>query len=78
MYGSTMRSIWEVALETLTKTPLLIWRSRRSWRIFLGLGAMLLILRKSSSNQFPPLFPRNDAAHPLIRMTKKTLGWAGT
>lgn len=33
-----------MALVTLTKTPLLIWRRRRSCKILRGLGAMLLIL----------------------------------
>ena len=35
------------ALVTLTKTPLLIWRRRRSCRILRGFGAILLILTQA-------------------------------
>jgi hypothetical protein len=33
-----------------TKTPLLIWRRRRSWRVLRFLGSILLILRKLECN----------------------------
>jgi hypothetical protein len=40
----TNRSICWVALVTLMKTELLIWRSRSNCKIFRGLGAISLIL----------------------------------
>ena len=61
-----------MALETLMKTPLLIWRRRRSWRILRGLGAMLLILRGGPSSA-PSLFPQDSNA-PLDTHDKVDLG----
>jgi len=42
-YGSISCSIWEVARVILINVPLLICNNRNNWRIFRGLGAILLI-----------------------------------
>ncbi len=75
MYGLTMVSISEVAFVSLMKTPLLIWRSRKSWRILRGFGAILLILlfRQTGLN-----VADTRMTHPLIRMTKTSFGSAST
>ena len=48
MNGSTVLTILMVARLRRTKTPLLIWRRRRSCMIFLHLGESLLILKVKS------------------------------
>merc|ERR1719336_1570679 len=45
MWGSQILSMLMVALLSLTKTPLLICRRRKSWRAFLTLGATWLTPR---------------------------------
>merc|ERR1719384_2240800 len=45
MWGSQILSMLMVALFSLTKTPLLICRRRKSWRAFLTLGATWLTPR---------------------------------
>jgi hypothetical protein len=51
MYGSMRRSICCVARVTLTNTPLLICRRRRSCMILRGLGAISLILMSMLTNK---------------------------
>lgn len=48
IYGSQMRNILRVAVFSLTKTPLFIWRRRKSCRTLRTLGATLLILQKKN------------------------------
>lgn len=50
-----------MALVTLTKTPLFICRSRRSCRIFRGLGAISLILEATSGKLEGSETRRGDA-----------------
>ena len=46
MYGSTRRSKFREALFKRTKTPLWIWRRRRSWRTLRTFGLTPLILHR--------------------------------
>lgn len=51
MYGSTKRSMFNEALFSFTKTPLWIWRNRRSCKTLRTLGWTPLILDKDKTQK---------------------------